>query len=96
VGNHHKRMVRRVDQHPHYMTTEQLEERSRRERWRAKGRSRVTHPAHGSVVVPHGSNFAALLNAADVWGCDWLEIRGAEVWAAEPGATAAKMPIHYI
>lgn len=96
MGNHRKRMAWGVNRNPHYMTTEKLAERNRRERWSAKGRSRVTHPSHGSVVVPHGSNFAALLNAADVWGCDWLEIRGAKVWAAEPGETVAKMPIHYI
>ena len=38
-------------------------ERSRRERWAAPGTAKVTHPAHGSVVVPHRSNYAALLNA---------------------------------
>lgn len=43
-------------------------ERSRRERWAAPGTAKVTHPAHGSVVVPHRSNYSALLNAAEVWG----------------------------
>lgn len=71
------------------------EERSRRERWEATGKARVSHPAHGTVVVPHGSNLSALLCAAEIWGCDWLEIRDAEVWAAEPSEAAAKMPIHY-
>ena len=67
-------------------------ERSRRERWDSKGLARVTHPAHGSVVVPHRSNLAAILNAAEVWGCDWMEIKDATVYAAEPGAVPASMP----
>ena len=66
-------------------------ERSRRERWAAGGVARVVHPHHGSVVVPHHSNYSALLNAAEVWGCDWLEIRDAQVWAA-PGETPVPMP----
>jgi len=69
-------------------------ERSRRERWEPKSLARVTHPAHGSVVVPHRSNLAAILNAAEVWGCDWMEIKDATVYVAEHGAVAAKMPIH--
>lgn len=80
---------------PTRMTAEQREKFSRRERWSAKGRARVSHPAHGSVVVPCGSPYAALLCAADVWDCNWMEIRNAEVWAAEPGEATAKMPIHY-
>lgn len=53
-------------------------ERARRERWQASGCARVVSREYGTVVVPHGSNFAALLNAAEVWGCDWTEIRDAE------------------
>jgi hypothetical protein len=53
--------------------------------------ARVEHPAHGSVVVPHRSNYAALLNAAEVWRCDWMEIRDAKVWVA-PGEKPVKMP----
>lgn len=30
--------------------------RARFHRWQAPGRSRVVHPAHGSIVVPHASN----------------------------------------
>lgn len=70
------------------------ENRARTHRWQAPGRSRVVHPAHGSVVVPHVSNFAAILNAAEVWGCDWVKILDAEVWAADPSEPAAKMPLH--
>jgi len=67
-------------------------ERSRMARWTAPGAARVAHPAHGTVVVPHHSNYAAILNAAEVWRCDWLEIIDATVYAAEPGDVAAKMP----
>ena len=61
--------------------------RSREARWRAKGRARVVHPKRGAVVVPHSSNFTALLNAAEYWGCDWTDIRDAEVLAAPPCGT---------
>uniref|UniRef100_A0AAU8B825 Uncharacterized protein n=1 Tax=Dulem virus 34 TaxID=3145752 RepID=A0AAU8B825_9CAUD len=67
-------------------------ERERAERWRAKGVARVIHPAHGSVVVPHSSNYAAILNAAEAWRCDWVEILDAEVWRAEPGEAPVPMP----
>ena len=67
-------------------------ERARRERWEPKSLARVTHPAHGSVVVPHRSNLAAILNAAEVWGCEWIEITDATVYVAEPGAVPAPMP----
>lgn len=59
-------------------------ERVREERWNAPGRARVEHPKRGTVVVPHSSNLAALMNAAEYWGCDWTEIRDAKVWKAEP------------
>ena len=68
--------------------------RARIHRWSVPGRARATHPAHGSVVVPHCSNLAAVLNAAEVWGCDWVEILDAQVWAA-PGEKAAPMPTLY-
>lgn len=70
----------------------EIMERSRRERWEPKSLARVTHPAHGSVVVPHRSNLAAIMNAAEVWRCDWLEITDATVYVAEPGAVPASMP----
>lgn len=47
--------------------------------------ARVVHPQYGQVVVPHSSNYAAILNAAEYWGCDWMRILDAEVWRAEPG-----------
>ena len=67
-------------------------ERSRRERWDSKSLARVTLPNLGSVVVPHRSNLAAVMNAAEVWGCDWMEITDATVYVAEPGAVPASMP----
>lgn len=57
-------------------------ERARALRWAATSASRVEHPRFGTVVVPHLSNLAALENAAEYWGCDWLEISDAKVWAA--------------
>ena len=66
--------------------------RERERRWSAPGRARVVHPAHGAIVVPHSSNLAAIMNAAEVWRCDWAEIMDAQVWAAEPGDIPAKMP----
>lgn len=67
-------------------------ERARRERWQASGCARVVSREYGTVVVPHGSNFAALLNAAEVWGCDWTEIRDAEVWRADKEERPVPMP----
>lgn len=54
----------------------------------------MEHPAHGSVVVPHASNLAAILNAAEVWRCNWATILDAKVWAADPSEPVAKMPLH--
>jgi hypothetical protein len=44
------------------------------------------------VVVPHSSNLAALMNAAEYWGCDWSEITGASVMVAKPGDGPAVKP----
>ena len=71
-------------------------QRSREERWNAPGRSRVAHQKYGSVVVPHSSNLTALLNAAEYWGCDWLEIRDAEVLATKPGDGPVVKPREFI
>lgn len=65
--------------------------RAREECWRVRGRARVVHPKYGAVVVPHRSNYSALLNAAEYWGCEWTDIRDAEVWAVPPG-TAVVIP----
>ena len=63
-------------------------------RWNVPGKSKVTHPEHGSVVVPHTSNLAAVMNAAEVWGCDWVKILDAEVWAVDPSEPVEEMPAH--
>ena len=76
-------------------TRRAAEERSRIHRWQVPGRSRVVHPAHGAVVVPHTSNLGAIMNAAEVWRCDWVTILDAEVCAADPSEPVAEMPIHY-
>lgn len=68
------------------------QERSRRERWSAPGKARVVHPTRGTVVVPCRSPFAAMLCAAEVWRCNWMEIRDAKVWRADPGDQVAAMP----
>lgn len=67
-------------------------QRARASRWNAIGRARVEHRKHGVVVVPHSSNLAAVMNAAEYWGCEWSEITDAEVWAAEPGDGPAVKP----
>lgn len=70
--------------------------RARESRWKAKTCSRVVHPRFGEVIVPHTSNYAAMLNAAEYWGCDWLEIiDDVEVWAVGPDAVPVKMPRLY-
>ena len=67
-------------------------ERSRVHRWSAPGKARVVHPAHGTVVVPCASPYAAILNAAEFWRCDRTELADARVWAAEPGDVAVTRP----
>jgi hypothetical protein len=60
---------------------------------KAAGKQRLAR--FGEVIVPHTSNYAAMLNAAEYWGCDWLEIiDDVEVWAVGPDAVPVKMPRH--
>ena len=92
MGMYGKRMGRRIDAAERGRVLAGAAERAREHRWNAPGRSRVVHPAHGTIVVPHSSNLAAIMNAAEVWRCDWAEIMDAQVWAAEPGDVPAKMP----
>ena len=63
--------------------------------WNKPGVARVVHPAYGEVVVPCGSKLAATMCAASVWGCHWMKIHDAEVWAAEPGEKPVSMPEKY-
>ena len=68
--------------------------RARFHRWQASGRARVEHPAHGSVVVPHASNLAASLPAAEGGRCNWVTNLDAKGGAADPSEPVAKMPLH--
>lgn len=72
------------------------EERTRAERWNAPGRSRVVHQKYGAVVVPHSSNLAAVMNAAEYWGCDWSTITDAKVWLTEPGDGPVVKPREFV
>ena len=69
---------------------------ARRDRWAAEGRSKVTHPRFGSIVVPHCSRLGALKNAAELWGVHWMEISDAEVWAAAPEDGPVVTPADHI
>lgn len=60
--------------------------RERNERWSAQGKAIVQHPAYGAVIVPAASKFAAICCAAEVWGCDWMDIRDAKSVAAKGNA----------
>ena len=68
------------------------EKQARIRRWTAPGRSRVVHPKHGSVIVPHSSNLAAIENAAEYWKVDIMTIMDAKVWAVEPGEGPVVVP----
>lgn len=50
------------------------EKLARNRRWTEPARARVTHPDYGEVIVPAGSNYSACLCAADVWGCEFVDI----------------------
>lgn len=71
MGMYGERLGRGVTREAARKYETSVTERARRERWQASGCARVVSRKYGTVVVPHGSNFAALLNAAEVWGCDW-------------------------
>lgn len=75
MGMYGERLGRGVTREAARKYETSVTERARRERWQASGCARVVSRKYGTVVVPHGSNFAALLNAAEVWGCDWTEMQ---------------------
>ena len=54
-------------------------ERQNKRRRNFPSRARVTHPAHGEIIVPCASPLAAVMCAAEAWGCDWAEILDSEV-----------------
>ncbi len=84
-----KRMGRRVDQAERDRVLASAAKRSRERRWNAPGRARVVHPTYGTVVVPHSSNLAAIMNAAEVWCCGWTEITDAHL--PQPGRGSKKL-----
>lgn len=92
MGMYGERLGRGVTREAARKYETSVTERARRERWQARGCARVVSRKYGTVVVPHGSNFAALLNAAEVWRCDWTEIRDAEVWRADKEERPVPMP----
>ena len=53
---------------------ERVKAQARERRWTEQKKARVEHPKYGSVIVPHGSNFSAIMNAAEYWKCDLAEI----------------------
>lgn len=73
MGVYGERMGRGIDPAERARILADAEKRAREHRWNVPGRSRVSHPAHGTVVVPHSSNLAAIMNAAEVWRVEeWL------------------------
>ena len=85
-------MRRRVDQMENHHSQSRAKEQNREYRWSAQAKARVMHPTRGTTVVPCRSKLAALMNAAEVWGCRLTELEGARVWAAKPGDVAEKRP----
>jgi hypothetical protein len=43
----------------------------------------VIHPKYGETIVPCASKLAAIMCAAEVWKCHWMEVIHAEVWRNE-------------
>lgn len=64
--------------------------RGRDYRWSAPTIARVVDPTHGTVIVPSRSKYAALLCAAETWGCKWTELEGAKVMCPQAGDVAVK------
>ena len=65
MGMYGERLGRGVTREAARKYETSVTERARRERWQASGCARVVSRKYGTVVVPHGSNFAALLNAEE-------------------------------
>lgn len=61
MGMYGERLGRGVTREAARKYETSVTERARRERWQARGCARVVSRKYGTVVVPHGSNFAALL-----------------------------------
>ena len=65
---------------------------ARERRWIYPGKATVTHPKYGKVVVPCPSKLAAILNAAEFWKCDELEIFDATVMVWKEGDGPCRRP----
>lgn len=74
-------MTRREDVWPDEQSMEHKinVERQNRRRRTFPARARVTHPVHGEIIVPCASPLAAVMCAAEAWGCDWAEVLDSEV-----------------
>ena len=70
-------------------------ERDKLHRWNAINYARVTHPAHGTVIVPHSSKLSAIMCAAELWECTWISVIHAQVWAAEMSTNERKANYDY-
>lgn len=70
-----------------------IKARAREFRWRAEASGKVTHPDHGSVVVPMTSKLSAIENAAEYWGCNWADLTAeATVTRREPEDGQTRRP----
>ena len=65
-------------------------EQERRERWAFPAKAAVSHQIHGETIVPCASPLAAVMCAAEIWDCDWVNILGAEVRRYEESARDAE------
>lgn len=75
------------------MTRAERIEWARRARWRSPAAGKVIHQRYGAVVVPMSSKLSAVMNAAEVWGCNWADITDAKVVRPEPGERPVPMPL---
>ena len=61
------------------------------ERWSRPAKARVVHPVYGSLIVPCGSCFSAIMCAADVWKVTWDSVMDAKVEHCDQN-----LPLHKI
>jgi hypothetical protein len=62
---------------------EKAKARAKQIRWNFPQLAKVIHPDYGEVYVPCASPYSAILCAADLWGCDWMNVLNAEVRRVE-------------
>ncbi len=82
--------MRRQERTPRELALAQYQARMRR--WKAPGVARVTHPDHRPVIVPHASNLASVMCAAELWGVSWHTVIRADVRAVPPGTMPERIP----